>query len=109
MKQFQTALLVLCVLMLAACATPREMLTRTDVVFTETGNAAATLVEQGEITPEQAERLYPVLETGNAALDAAWIALAQKRPQTALEYLATINASLAQIIEIVNKQREAKP
>ena len=91
--------------LMAGCATTQDNLVRADVAFTQTTEALATLYDNGDMSDETAIKLTPFIERGNSALDAAWFAYGQGRPDTAAGYVQTINHTLAELIRI---QQEAR-
>lgn len=106
------AIPLIMVLLLAACATLQkpetnaQRLAYIDSQFTAIVKESTRLREQGVISDEQAERLTPVINKGNNALDAAWTALAQDKPESALEYVQIANNMLIELSRRMESSNE---
>ena len=105
MKQYALYTFALMAFLLAGCASTQTSLVRADVAFTQTTQTLTAAYDRGDISDETAVQLTPLIERGSKALDAAWFAYGQGRPDTAAGYLQTINGTLAELIRIKQEAR----
>lgn len=97
----------------SGCAMTHQSVKQTLTGSTVAVNAAMEhsiqAYKDGDLTKEEVQKLTPMFEHADDALDAAWTAWLMGRPQNAAEAVATFNAILAQILDITrDNQQEAQ-
>lgn len=91
---------------LTAPESPAQGLAYADAQFTALVDTAADLREQGVIDEATADKISPLIYQASEALDLAWLALDQGRPETVADYVATVNRLLVELSRYIEEARD---
>ncbi|MEQ9133312.1 MAG: hypothetical protein RLO11_13095 [Salinisphaeraceae bacterium] len=82
---------------------PAQSLAYAESQMTALARTAADLRRQGVIDDEKAEEIGPIILRGSQALDAGWAAIANGKPETALDYVAIVNTLVQRLSQIIRE------